>query len=121
MQLRNFKIDNIRFILIYLVVLGHFLELVPGKTASDIYKIIYSFHMPAFLFITGFFAYFNRKKIILTLIYPYIVFQILYQLFDTFVLSNSPQFSVTFGQPYWLLWYLLVTIFCYLLLPLLNE
>ena len=120
MRQRDYKMDNIRFFLIFCVLLGHFLELFVGAFSSDLYKIIYSFHMPAFLFLTGFFARFNRRKIILKLIYPYILFQVLYQLFDAYVIKEKTQATITFGTPYWLLWYLLVTILCYLLLPLFD-
>ena len=68
MRQRDYKMDNIRFFLIFCVLLGHFLELFVGAFSSDLYKIIYSFHMPAFLFLTGFFARFNRRKIVLKLI-----------------------------------------------------
>lgn len=120
MRQRDYKMDNIRFLLIFCVLLGHFIELFPGDFASALYKIIYSFHMPAFLFLTGFFARFDRRKIVLNLIYPYILFQILYQFFDTIVIKGEEGISIKFGTPYWLLWYLLVTIFCYLLLPLFD-
>ena len=120
MRQRDYKMDNIRFLLIFCVLLGHFIELFQGDFASALYKIIYSFHMPAFLFLTGFFARFDRRKIVLNLIYPYILFQILYQFFDTIVIKGEEGISIKFGTPYWLLWYLLVTIFCYLLLPLFD-
>lgn len=120
MRQRDYKMDNFRFLLIFCVLLGHFIELFPGDFASALYKIIYSFHMPAFLFLTGFFARFDRRKIVLNLIYPYILFQILYQFFDTIVIKGEEGISIKFGTPYWLLWYLLVTIFCYLLLPLFD-
>lgn len=120
MQQRDYKMDNIRLLLIFCVLMGHFMELFGGAFTSALYKIIYSFHMPAFLFLTGFFARFDRRKIVLNLIYPYILFQILYQLFDTFVIKGEKAVTIKFGTPYWLLWYLLVTIFCYLLLPLFD-
>lgn len=120
MRQRDYKMDNIRFLLIFCVLLGHFIELFQGDFASALYKIIYSFHMPAFLFLTGFFARFDRRKIVLNLIYPYILFQILYQFFDTIVIKGEEGIAIKFGTPYWLLWYLLVTIFCYLLLPLFD-
>ena len=52
---RNLKLDNMKFLLIFLVVLGHISE----KYTADysgfkiIFLIIYVFHMPAFLFISG--------------------------------------------------------------------
>lgn len=57
-QGRDFYWDNLRFVLIGLVVIGHFIS--PMKVHSDqMYTIgnwIYLFHMPAFLFVSGAFA-----------------------------------------------------------------
>lgn len=121
MRQRDYKMDNFRLLLIFLVLLGHFMELFKGELTSSLYKIIYSFHMPAFLFLTGFFARFDRRKIVFQLIYPYILFQIIYQAFDALVYKEKDTFTIKFGTPFWLLWYLLITIFCYLLLPLFDS
>lgn len=118
---RDYKMDNLRLLFIFLVLLGHFMELIKGDFTSALYKIIYSFHMPAFLFLTGYFARFHRRKIVFGLIYPYILFQILYRIFDALIYKGKDTFTIEFGTPYWLLWYLLVTIFYYLLIPLLNT
>lgn len=111
--------DNLRFLLIFLVVLGHFLAFIPG--AGSLYRIIYLFHMPAFLFLTGYFSHFHGVKILTDLLYPYVVFQVLYLLFDAFVLRQSPLVHLQFTVPYWLLWYLLDLIFCRLLIPLADK
>lgn len=111
--------DNLRCLLIFLVVFGHFLGLIPG--ADPLYRIIYLFHMPAFLFLTGYFSHFNGIKILTDLLYPYVVFQVLYLLFDAFVLRQSPLVHLQFTVPYWLLWYLLDLIFCRLLIPLVDK
>src|SRR4029077_11373781 len=51
---RDSVIDNARFILIVLVVLGHFLTTMQGSPALDVlYAWIYMFHMPAFVFLSG--------------------------------------------------------------------
>ena len=121
---RDYAMDNIRFILIFLVVFAHLLELFSGKckSAMDLYIVIYSFHMPCFLFITGWFARFRLKKLLRSLVLPYLVFQTLYLLFDYFVLENQENgFSLQYTTPYWLLWYLLAVIFYYLLLPVLKT
>ena len=47
MTKRNFQYDTMKGILILLVLLGHCLEQFKG--GEMIYRIIYSFHMPAFL------------------------------------------------------------------------
>ena len=54
---RHYGYDNMKGILVFLVVFGHFLELCPATLQKNIlYLVIYSFHMPAFLFFSGFFA-----------------------------------------------------------------
>ncbi len=118
---RNHKMDNIRFLLIFLVVLGHFIELFQGEFSLSLYKIIYSFHMPAFLFLTGFFARFYPRKIVFNLACPYILFQILYRAFDAFIIQGKDSFTLNFTTPYWILWYLLTVICYYLLIPLIDS
>lgn len=55
--MRNIKFDNMKFLLIVFVVLGHmcgnFFNTV--DFAKSLYLFIYSFHMPALIFISGFF------------------------------------------------------------------
>lgn len=77
--------------------------------------------MPAFILITGYFSSFNAKKLLTSLVCPYILFQVLYQLFDLYVLNPGRDFSLQFTTPYWLLWYLLVLIFYNLLIPLIDT
>lgn len=121
--MRSNRMDNIRCLLIFLVVFGHFLALIPGAGADTLYRIIYLFHMPAFLFLTGYFSRFHFSKILTDLVYPYILFQILYLLFDALVLQGGPmeKMHLQFAIPYWLLWYLLDITFYRLLLPLFDK
>lgn len=56
---RDARFDNLKGILIFLVVFGHLLELVGGPAAAWLYRLIYSFHMPAFVFCSGWFARFD--------------------------------------------------------------
>ena len=55
---RIFKWDNLKFLLIFLVVFGHFFECYTenSQLAQQLYVYIWSFHMPAFLFISGIFS-----------------------------------------------------------------
>lgn len=50
--------DNLKFLLIFLVVLGHFLPVIADKSAGArvIHTYIYLFHMPLFVFLSGMFA-----------------------------------------------------------------
>ena len=54
---RLYFFDNLKFILISLVVIGHFLQFyLNNDYITGSYLFIYSFHMPLFVFVTGFFA-----------------------------------------------------------------
>lgn len=107
---RNNYFDNIKALLIILVVLGHLMErFLNIQSFKLIYILIYSFHMPLFIFVSGYFANTDNKKIVKRLIYPYIIFQILYLLFNKYIL-NVADTIFTFTTPYWLLWYLLSSI-----------
>lgn len=54
---RSALYDNVRFLLIFLVVIGHFVELYLARSNAyrSIVIFIYSFHMPLFLFVAGLF------------------------------------------------------------------
>ncbi|MGT2357153.1 acyltransferase family protein [Staphylococcus aureus] len=63
---RDYFFDNARAILILLVVFGHMLQPYTSgdKYLSALYLVIYSFHMPTFLFISGYFAKNIRETIL---------------------------------------------------------
>lgn len=120
MRERLYGFDNLKTLLIFLVVLGHLLEAsLPFEDSDLLLRIIYSFHMPAFVFLTGYFAKFRPRKIIFQFGYTYLLFQALYLLFDFYQLGGEAQ-KLYFSFPYWLMWYLLATIVYSLLLPLLD-
>lgn len=79
---RDYVFDNIKAILIYLVVIGHLIntEYAPSKIYEVIYYFIYFFHMPAFIFITGYFSK-NldkcRDTAVKNFLIPYIVIDLL--------------------------------------------
>lgn len=112
--MRNLHIDATKGILIFLVVLGHYLERLIGWNESlnqAILGSIYFVHMPAFIFISGMF--FKEEKILEKLIYFlsfYLPFQFLFQILDAFYNGSLWNWSfhlVWFAKPYWVLWYLL--------------
>ncbi len=123
---RIYAFDNLKFILIVLVVFGHLLEIATGwdnkELKKEIYSLIYAFHMPVFMFLTGWFSKFKRRKIVYHLLYMYVFFQVIYQIFNHCFVKELPisEIKYQFTTPYWILWYLLATICYYLLIPLFN-
>lgn len=116
---RDHAIDNLRFVLIFLVVFAHLLEICPPFVGSErIYRFIYSFHMPVFIFLFGYNVKNSLKRLVYRWCIPYAFFQCAYIIFINFVLNNNTDFQFT--TPYWLLWYLLVCIYYQLLLPLFD-
>ena len=105
---RSYAIDNLRALLIICVVAGHLLEILPFSISRQLYALIYSFHMPAFAFVSGMCSKLDEKtpkRIARQYIYPYLVFQTLYQLYSNHILCIPVGYQYT--TPYWLLWYLM--------------
>lgn len=110
---RSELFDNIKCLLIFLVVFGHMLEPQTGGGVNFIYLNIYSFHMPAFIFVSGWFSRGSTlKKTVTKVLLPYLVFQLIYLLY-----AGLP---VQFYSPYWILWYLFALFVWRLFLPLLR-
>ncbi len=119
MMERDYYFDNIKFVLIMLVVIGHIIgpvnPIVPAYKA--IYVFIYLFHMPLFAFISG---YFTSKKIkplrILKLLGLYVVGTCFYV--TAFDLGSILYNIIEAQTP---LWYLLSLCCWTLLLPLFDN
>ena len=114
---RNYKIDNIRFFLIFCVVFGHLIRIVGFES---LYRNIYIFHMPAFIFLLGYCARYDKKKILYTLLYPYLLLQIIYLVFNTLISAGQIPLEIQFTTPYWLLWFLWVAVLYYLCIPIIE-
>lgn len=124
---RNYYFDNLKFMLITLVVIGHIIEPLIGSYVNVklIYSFIYSFHMPLFVFISGYFCKNineNEKTFskINNILIPYIIFQLLYSLFNIYVLKGQSA-KITFVYPYWITWYLLSLFMWILILPYFSK
>lgn len=114
-QPRDYGFDNIRAILIACVVIGHLLEVcTPFWGHRFIYQTIYSFHIPVFIFLTGYFSRYDIKKLLFSWVFPFLVFQILYITAERLMNHNIPY---QFSTPYWHLWFLAACIFYQLLIP----
>jgi len=116
---RDYSLDNARFVLIFSVVFAHLLEVCASfKGSWLIYKFIYSFHMPAFIFLFGYNVKYSLEKIVYRWCIPYVIFQYAYILFSNFIFNTNKPFQFT--TPYWILWYMPVCIYYQLLLPLFD-
>ncbi|WP_228027665.1 acyltransferase family protein [Bacillus fonticola] len=116
--MRDAYFDNAKFLLIVLVVFGHFIQtsIADLEEAAILYKVIYTFHMPAFVLLSGFFTKgFDKpgyvKNIAQKLILPYLMFQLIYSLFYYFLLDQATM-NVDPLNPNWALWFL-VSLFCW--------
>ncbi len=117
MKTRDAYYDNAKFFLIFLVVFGHFIQsyIFEEKWIYTLYTTIYTFHMPAFILISGFFAKgFHQKgylgKLTKKLIIPYLIFQGIYTIYYYFILGDSGIELDPFN-PQWSLWYLISLFF----------
>lgn len=108
---RNAYFDNAKLLLIFLVVFGHMIQPFEGGSqgVNTLYMWIYTFSMPAFIFLAGFFAKGSgNKKHIMNLakklLLPYVIFQLLYSGYYLFIGKTNWQTSIF--EPHWSLWFL---------------
>ncbi|MFB7269174.1 acyltransferase family protein [Streptomyces sp. NPDC056244] len=111
---RDAFFDNAKYLAIVLVAVAHAWEpLRSGSRAvSALYIVVYAFHMPAFIIISG---YFSRsfdfrpdrvRRLITGIAVPYIVFEVAYSLFHRWT-DNDPDMPVSLLDPWYLTWFLL--------------
>lgn len=118
---RDSYFDNVKFFLITTVVVGHTIEYATGIDAFEtLYKFLYFFHMPLFIFITGYFSKnINSEKYaqnMLKLLVPYLIFETLYSIADYFILEKD-ELIFSYLIPYWIMWYLLCVAIWKIILP----
>lgn len=109
---RDESIDSLKGFLILLVILGHLIGSLQVSWGG-VWNLIYTFHMPLFVLISGYFS--SRDRInIKNIIKPLLVFQFISIVILT-ILGNK--FSIFyFLIPHWTLWYLLSLMFWRLIL-----
>ena len=112
--------SNIKGLLIVLVVLGHFMQcsLYVGKSeiGGDVYRFIYSFHMAAFIFVSGYFSK-NIEKGYKDASRKYLLPYILMQLFTFGVkMLIYGKSSLNFLLPSYASWFLLTMFYFKVLL-----
>lgn len=119
---RDLQLDGLKFILIFLVILGHL------HVGFPVGRLIYSFHMPLFVLLSGYFSKTvdNSRLIHWTLktIFIYAIFIFLNILIDIFVSHKRiacPDMLTYFYKPTLAMWYLLCLIYWRLSLNLFQK
>lgn len=122
---REAYFDNAKLLLIFLVVFGHIIQPLKDSIpiADVLYQWIYFFHMPAFVFVSGFFAKGSGEKsyimkLVKRILLPYFIFQIFYTIYYFIIGKNGWDSSLV--DPHWGLWFL-VSLFCWHMLLILFK
>lgn len=124
---RDLRVDNVRGILIILVVIGHFLlPFSRTRFVTNLIYIIYSFHMPCFVMISGFYAKsacrdgrFRWGKLV-QFLWLYLLYKSLVWITEGLLAGNippAPDFFHESGAP----WYLFALMCWYMTLPLFSR
>ena len=111
--------DNLKFVLIVFMVIGHFaFENRSNPFLNGLCNAIYSFHMPLFIFISGYFSksiQSQRKTDITSLLWPYLIFEIIHYAFTRF--TGLGKGHLQFTYPTYQNWYLLSLFTWRLIIP----
>ncbi|MFE6287216.1 acyltransferase family protein [Streptomyces sp. NPDC057877] len=110
---RDAFFDNAKYLAIVLVAMGHAWEPLRGgsRTVTALYMLVYAFHMPAFIIISG---YFSRgfdaapgrvKRLLTGVAVPYVVFEVAYTLFTRWA-DGEPDRPISLLDPLYLTWFL---------------
>ncbi|MFF4838954.1 acyltransferase family protein [Streptomyces collinus] len=110
---RDAFFDNAKFLAIVLVAMGHSWEPLKGdsRILEALYTVVYTFHMPAFIIISGFFSRSfdmrpdRLKRLITGVAVPYVIFETAYPLFKNAVDPGSHE-EISLLDPWYLTWFL---------------
>ncbi len=105
--------DNAKFLLVVLVVIGHnwYPLISHTRAVKAAYLVVYSFHMPAFILLSG---YFSRsfearpdqvRKLIKTVLVPYLIFETFY--LAVVAEADGHPFRMDLTYPSYLCWFLI--------------
>ncbi|WP_206323361.1 acyltransferase family protein [Streptomyces sp. HNM0574] len=107
-------LDNAKYLTILLVAVGHAWDPLrdDSRTAGALYFVLYTFHMPAFIIISGYLSrsFQGKPKQIQRLItgvaVPYVIFQVVYTFFMRWATDN-PDREFHLQEPGFALWFLI--------------
>lgn len=110
---RDAFFDNAKYLAIVLVAVAHSWEPLKGdsRILEGVYTVVYSFHMPAFIVISGFFSRSfdmrpdRLRRLITGVAVPYVLFETAYSLFKRYA-DHDPGMAVSLLDPWFLTWFL---------------
>jgi len=120
-------LDNVKYVLVTFVVMGHALPLAHLDTRLDaqLYDFIYSWHIPAFVLVTGYFSRsftWSRRHLsalVTGLLLPYLVFESVMR--QANIHWNDGEVAGPYLlNPGWPMWYLVATMLWRLASPVLR-
>lgn len=97
---KDIKLNNIKGLFIFLVVFGHIVEVYKADF-YELFLLIYAFHMPLFVFISGYLA----KRVKFSKIVNFLLLYLLFQIF-VMIVDMSFDFDFKYDTSYFQLWYL---------------
>ncbi|MFE7135946.1 acyltransferase family protein [Streptomyces sp. NPDC057638] len=120
--------DNAKYLAIVLVAIGHAWEPVMdgSQLTRGLYLLVYVFHMPAFIVISG---YFSRsftgtprqlRRLLTGIALPYVVFEVLYSLARRWIGGESGH-PISLLDPFYLTWFLAALFVWRLTTPLWRQ
>lgn len=123
MNKRIYIFDNTKAILIFLVIIGHLIQpyVTQNKTISAIFSFIYSFHMPLFIIVSGYFSKKElNKKILINLFLDYFLLFIISQLLFVFFTQSIgiKKYSYLTLTPAYIYWYIFALFFWNIILKI---
>jgi fucose 4-O-acetylase-like acetyltransferase len=125
-KVRDPWFDNAKMALVTLVVVGHSWTLLPHSVVNDqAYDFLYFWHVPAFVFVTGYlsrsFTWSAERLVALvrTVVVPYILFETALALFRVYV--GGERLEDLFRDPHWPMWYLSALFFWRLMTPVFRP
>jgi fucose 4-O-acetylase-like acetyltransferase len=120
-------LDNVKMVLVTLVVVGHAIGLVEASQGSHwVYDFIYLWHIPAFVIVSGYlsqsFEWDRRrmKGLLYTLAIPYLLFEPALFYFRRIV-ADEQVTGPLWLEPHWTMWYLIVLLMWRLITPILKR
>lgn len=126
MKERDYQMDNLKGMLVFLVVFGHLIQFTIWKTAPIVgytYTGIYLFHMPLFVFISGYFSKKSNAKRLLELFIVYALWQMLITPVFVSLTTDSTYSDVvdSIFKPYAHHWYLVSLIIWRIMTPYVSS